>query len=239
VRFDPDLLEEAVFRRMNAADTCAGPERRAWDAERARIYELAPAAQREREFSALAGRWFARLGLDRMRDVLALTPHLVRSAAEIRVRRASGARDEGSELYRGGPKVRFVLAVHAERFADPAAGNELCLRECLHAEDMLDPAFGYRPALGPDLRAGEARTELVRDRLRVLWAARVRGRAAALLGSRRDELPPAAFRRAFSAIGDDAALRALHERAASGALATFPELLEAARLGLAPPLQPA
>ena len=99
---------------------------------------------------------------------------------------------------------------------------------------MLDPAFGYRHELGPDLAPGDPRTELVRDRLRVLWEARVLGRARALLGSRGTSLgPPRAFLRAFAGAGDSAELQRLHERARLGALATFAELLAAARRGLA------
>ena len=86
----PELLEEAVFQRMNAPELASGPENRAWNAERDRLYGIAPAARRDREFAALAARWFARLGLDRLREALAFVPHLCRSAAEIHVRRALG-----------------------------------------------------------------------------------------------------------------------------------------------------
>jgi hypothetical protein len=149
------------------------------------------------------------------------------------VRRARLARDEGSEvLGSAGDPRRVVLALAPRRFLDPPALEELALHELSYAEDMLDPAFAFVPSFDPGPVEGHARAELVRDRLRVLWQARVRGRLA-----RRGEqnAPPAAptaeFRQAFGPSTATEDLDALFADAWSGALATYATLLAAARDG--------
>ena len=154
------------------------------------------------------------------------------------MRRCRSARREGSELFRSeDAEPLFVLGVRAERFCDRPGLYAFALRELLYAEDMLDPAFGHRPALPPGLEP--ARRELVRDRYRVLWEARVAGRMAraGVAHGPPDGAPPR-FRRAFGRAADPAAVDALYGEAFGGGLATQAALLEPALSGVTAPGPP-
>ncbi|NOT32318.1 MAG: hypothetical protein HOP15_17870 [Planctomycetes bacterium] len=240
VRFwiDPALAEEALFERMRMLESAGGAEARLWQREREAIYDQCEASARAAAFVELAGAWFERLDLAQpLRAALALTPHVRAKVTEIRLHRVARRAQEGSELYREAELTRLVFGLSPARFGDSTTLSQFFLGECLYAEDMLDPGVGFSPELDPAHGDERARTELVRDRLRVLWEARVRGRAAALLGAEVPLRPPPAFARAFAGVcggvsaGDSESngIRVLHQRASEGALATFPQLLAAAR----------
>lgn len=227
---DPALAEEALFERMRVLESAGDAEARLWQSERESIYASCAASARAAAFVELAGNWFERLDLARpLRAALASTPHVRASVAEIRLHRAARRTQEGSELYRDASITRLVFGLTPARFGDSTTLPEFFLRECLYAEDMLDPTVGFSPELDPAHVDERARAELVRDRLRVLWEARIAGRAAALLGMDPAPGPGPSFRRAFAGALTPAELGALHERASRGALATFSQLLAAAR----------
>jgi hypothetical protein len=148
---------------------------------------------------------------------------------EIHLVRAARRAHEGSELYVDGARARLVLALTPARFAAPEELGTFCLRECLYAEDMLDPAVAYAPVPAHELAHEPARVDLVRDRLRVLWEARIRGRLARLGTVEPEGRPTPAFVHAFEGALDAAQIEELHSGARNGALATFPELLATAR----------
>ena len=229
LELDPALVEEAVFLRLRRSAQERDPHADEWEREREATFALQGPRERESVFAKLARRWFDRLGLARaLTEGLEGAPHLF-ALGRIRVRRALGRRDEGSDLFDQDGQTRFELALAPARFLDLAALREFLVLECLYAEDMLDPAFGYRRGLGPGLANEWARTELVRDRLAMLWRARTRGRAAARLGEPVPAETPPGFQRAFAGALDARGIDRLHARAAGGALATFSELLAAAR----------
>jgi hypothetical protein len=235
IELDPALVEEAVFLRARQAEEQGDGRAEDWYREREALYTESDPRQRQRAFVELGQRWFERWGL--ARDVQRALEHVpsLRALARVRVRRALGRRDEGSDLFDAGGEMRLEVALAPPRLLDPAGLQEFLVRECLYAEDMLAPDFGYRAGLGPDLDQEPARAELVRDRLRVLWEARVRARAAARLGSRPPAGPGPAFRRAFAGL-EPHSLARLHERVAAGELCTYGQLLAAARgeLGAGP-----
>ena len=229
-RLEPALVEEAVFQCFLTGRR-ARDERR-WNRERESIY-LLPVAERPAAFGALALRWFAHLGLERLLErCLDRVPHVRASVLEVALERALGPRAEGSELFHGEgggeDGLRLVLWVAARRFGDPSALEEFLLQELLRAEDMLDPAFAYRPELGPGLVRGDPRAELVRDRLRALWELRLAGRTARLLGHSGGQPAARVLERAFAGV-PASELAALAGRAVAGELASFPELLHLAR----------
>ena len=86
-------------------------------------------------------------------------------------------RDESSELFVRADESdptrvhrAATIRIRAVAFAELEALQAWLRRELYHLQDMVDPAFGYRPSLG----AGEvsaARENLLRDRYRVLWEA--------------------------------------------------------------------
>lgn len=225
---DPGLAEDAVFARMRALAARDPETAGCWDREREALYSR-PKGERDEAFLVLAKAWFERLDLARpLHRALARTPSVRAGVSEVRLHRALRHAQEGSELFRDGRRSRLALGITPARLADPAEAEPFFVRECLYAEDMLDPAVEFAPELG--LEAGEhARAELVRDRLRVLWEARVAGRTARMLGTVCPTSPSSAFRRAFAAALSSAEVDALHSRVSVGELATFPQLLDVAR----------
>jgi hypothetical protein len=115
-------------------------------------------------------------------------------------------RDESADLLVSAPaRPTLLVRVRGETLAHVDQALPLLRRELLHVADMLDPAFGYTPAL-PEPVAGGPRERAVREAYRVLWDAYVDGRLA-----RQGRLPPGArgerlraFRAAFPWLGERA-----------------------------------
>ena len=63
VRYDPKLIEEAVFHAQR--DNCMA---RVLDERRSRIYEVADPDEREQLFDDLYRSWFVQLGLGKVVD---------------------------------------------------------------------------------------------------------------------------------------------------------------------------
>jgi hypothetical protein len=232
--FAPELVEEVVFRRMAADEAAPTPDSLRWRIEHDHTYLLRDPAAREAAFRQLSIAWFERMSLGTpVREALAVCPCLRAGLPRVDVRRALTRRAEGSELFADtdqGGSTRFVglaLGITVERFLDRSALRELTLREFSYAEDMLDPAFAYRPALPDTVGPDVAQRELVRDRLRVLWEARIEARLRRLLERDADpHEPPARFLSAFRGI-DPALAHEIYAGSASGQLSTFDALLEA------------
>ncbi|MDP6942911.1 MAG: hypothetical protein QF464_02080 [Myxococcota bacterium] len=236
IQITPDLVEEALFLWMRAAsergDLALVED---WERERESAYLEPSGAAREAAFGALASSRFRELELGApLSSSLEHCPHASTIIERVLVRKVARPRDEGSELYVDesndgeATSARLTLAICAQTFLDPSALADLTLREYLHAEDMLDPEFGYRPALSPDQPLEPARHELVRDRSRMLWEARVAGRMAALQDAQ-DPLPdpPPIFQRAFSSLSGERCL-ALWSAAWYQRLGTWDGMIEVA-----------
>jgi hypothetical protein len=232
---EPALAEEALVHVFDGASGERALGASEWRRERDGVYAL-PAAQRAAAFRASSERWSRELDLiGPIRRALAACPHASRSIAEIQIRAAVRARDQGSELFAppndtGAAVVgaRWVLSVHAELLADRDALFELALRELLYADDMLDPAFGHRLALPIDAGLDPVHAELAHDRFRVLWEARILGRVARELGHHAQPQMPSRFCRAFGASLDRGELASLYDDAWHGRLTTQAALLERA-----------
>lgn len=172
---DPGLVEEAVLLA-----TRSSADLKDFHAERDVLYQL-PQAERERPFTELHFGWFQRLGLERpIRLALAELPIIGRSCARGVVSRALTARDEGADLLVNpelpGPGGRTVLIrLRACVMCEPDALLAMLRRELLHVADMVDPEFGYEPAVKA-ADYGPAYAQLVRERYRVLWDVTVVGR---------------------------------------------------------------
>lgn len=180
LRFDPGLVESAVFFAVRER-----PEERAYQRERARIYGIDDPERRERAFRELDARWFARLDLpDPIEQAFTEAPLVSAHIDHCLVAGAPEKKLEGAEL--------FVPAdTKAEKRDKPAAcillqpqslldGNGLLAllrHELLHLADMVDPAFGYEPAL-PAAEGGPTHDRLLQIRYRVLWDATIDGRMA-------------------------------------------------------------
>lgn len=174
--YESGLVEAAVLAAMAARTTDAR-----LGAARERLYEIADPEAREAAFTAFHARWFERLGLCRpFLDALAERAWIGARCGRWLVIRARAERDEAADLLAtAGAPPTLVVRVTAETVAAPERLRQRLRRELLHVEDMLDPAFGYQPAL-PDDVAGTPEEWRIREGYRVLWDTWVDGRLARL-----------------------------------------------------------
>lgn len=180
LRYDPRLIEEAVFLCLRGQ-----PSAREFGSERCRIYEISQPEQRERSFQDLHRAWFLRLGLaDPIEEALREQPLLLSKVKTCVVGRTTAKNLEGAELFvspeaglsdRERHNVRILL--RPESLLDPAALLAFLRHELLHITDMLDPDFGYEPAL-PPAEGGPTHDRLVAERYRALWDTTIDGRMA-------------------------------------------------------------
>lgn len=170
IRYDPELLEEAVFLAVRGE-----PAARNFHRERSRIYEISDPEERERAFQELYRAWFSRLGLDRLIEKAVEEQPLVAGVDQLIAGRATTKLDEGAELFVG-PQTRTVrLLLRPESFLDPSALLALLRHELMHIADMLDPRFDYEPT-APPAEGGAPHGRLLRERYRVVWDATIDGR---------------------------------------------------------------
>ena len=209
VRYDPRLIEEAVFIAMHGQ-----PQARVFRRERNRLYEITDAEERERAFQELHHTWFVRLGLgDQIDRAINEQPLLTSSVGSYVVARAPAKKEEGAELFVN-PEAELSekerrtvrILIRPESFLDPVALLTFLRHELLHITDMLDPNFGYEPVL-PVAEGGPGHSRLLQDRYRALWDATIDGRMVrhgwAPKSIRAERL--ADFCRTFSMLGEEAA----------------------------------
>lgn len=181
IRFDPALVEEAVFLELRSR--AASGDRRmaeAFHAQRSSLYDAAD--EREARFRQLADRYFHELGcaelVTKRFEECPLVAALVQTA---RVQRVFCRTEERVELYaaRGHASIEasttLLLGLQAERYLNRDELVAFLRHELMHISDMLDPAFAYEPH--PEF-GGECETEndLIRERFRLLWNMWVAGR---------------------------------------------------------------
>lgn len=180
IGYDPRLIEEAVFLALRRH-----PETATYHRERDLVYEIADPEAREGAFRELNLRWFDRLGLGNpVAQALAEAPGLAGGVGQCVVVSAAKRHDEEAELFvnsepglsdKGRRTVRIL--VRPESLLDPPALMLFLRHELLHISDMIDPRFGYEPAL-PVTGGGPGHRRLLVDRYRALWDATIDGRMA-------------------------------------------------------------
>jgi hypothetical protein len=168
------------------------------------------AEERERAFQDLNAGWFARLGLaDPIEKAIGEQPLVLSGAGHCLVASAPEQKAEGAELFvtreagdgkKEKPTVCILLMPRS--LLDPARVLTLLRHELLHVADMLDPNFGYEPAL-PPAEGGPTHDALLKNRYRVLWDTTIDGRMTrrgwATAALRAERL--ADFARAFPMLG--------------------------------------
>lgn len=194
IRFDPALVEEAVFLELKRREASGDHhEAQAFHAQRSRLYGATGAADEyEARFQQLADRYFHELGcaelVTKRFEECPLVAALVQMAT---VQRVWSRKEERVELYvRPAPHGRasteasttLLLGLQAARYLNRDELVAFLRHELMHISDMLDPAFAYDPH--PEF-GGECETEndLIRERFRLLWNVWVAGRM------RRNEWP--------------------------------------------------
>lgn len=178
IRFDPALIEEAVFLVLGRVAS-------AFHREREALYELGERHQAA-AFQQLARRYFEALGLcELFTGRLGEFPRLSERVELIVVRRVWLRGDEQVELYVGQSReapfaleasTTLFIGLQASRCLDRDALVAWLRHELMHVSDMFDPAFAYepRPALGGEC---ELEDDLIRERFRLLWNLFAEGRA--------------------------------------------------------------
>lgn len=171
LRYDEDFIEAAVF-------LCASGRRKGVPAlqiarfhrEREKLYAILDPDERNTAFFKLHLNWFREWGLEQpLTDVLKEFPLVREKLGVLAVRKTAGKNDEGAELYVNETGQRTgLLALRLERLTADAPLLDYLRHEFTHLHDMLNPAFGYSPALDlPGLNAAQKR--LARERYRLLW----------------------------------------------------------------------
>jgi hypothetical protein len=189
VRYDPRLIEEAVFHARRNSHVL-----KELDEQRNRIYEVGDPDDRERRFNELYHSWFVRLGLNQTIDeALQEQPIVTAQVESCFIVRAAQSKEEGAELFvapapRPEESARRTarIALRPESLLDRERLLAFLRHELFHIADMLDPAFAYEPTL-PKTEGGPTYDTLITNRYRVLWDVTIDGRM-----SRRGWLPDSA-----------------------------------------------
>jgi hypothetical protein len=178
VRYEPRFVEDCIFLAVRGR-----PEEKLYHRERNRHYEIADPQERERAFQNLNQGWFMRLGLtDPIEKAVSEQPHLRSRIGYCLVARAPGKKEEGAELFVDsqegsgtGEKSAAGIFLRPQSLLDSAKLLTFLRHELLHITDMLDPSFGYEPAL-PMAEGGPTHDRLLNERYRVLWDTTIDGR---------------------------------------------------------------
>lgn len=181
LRYDEDFIEAAVFlcasgRRKGVPSLQIARFHRA----REKLYGILDPDERNSAFFNLHLDWFREWGLEQpLTDVLKEFPLMREQLGALAVRKTTGKNDEGAELYVNEAGQRTgLLALRLERLTNDAALRDYLRHEFTHLHDMLNPAFGYSPALDlPGLNVAQKR--LARERYRLLWDITIDGRLVA------------------------------------------------------------
>jgi hypothetical protein len=150
LRYDEDFIEAAVL-------LCTSGRRQGvpllqvsrFHREREKLYGILDPDERNAAFFRLHFDWFREWGLEKsLTDVLREFPLLSDKLEVLAVRKTPSKNDEGAELYvnKAGQRTG-LLALRLERLAQQASLPDFLRHEFTHLHDMLDPAFGYSPAL--------------------------------------------------------------------------------------------
>ena len=177
IEIDACLAEEAVHLALSS--DLAHPY---WS-RRDRIYEEVAALDQPRRFAELSRRMMCELELDAPLMTALDEQGLVRaSIRRCSVIPAGRKRNVGAELFVADPNPgdasparNLVIRLDPESFREAAALLTLLRRELWYIHDMLDPEFGYDPAL-PEAEGGPMHVELILRRYRILWSTVVHGR---------------------------------------------------------------
>ena len=182
LHYDEDFIEAAVFLAASGRRPGVPSMQIArFHRERERLYRLLDPDDRNTAFFRLHLEWFREWGMEApITGVLREFPILPTMLTTLAVRKAHGRNDEGAELYVNDAGQRTgLLALRLESLSRDGALTAFLRHEFTHLHDMLDPAFGYSPALElPGLNPAQQR--LARERYRLLWDITIDGRIQAM-----------------------------------------------------------
>lgn len=181
LRVDPAFAEAVVWRVLSAADTGMADALAAYRRRAEPLYELDDPTARDAAFSQLAVSEFERLGLaEPLGHAISERPAVAGRVRVVLVADARGRADEGITWEPGG--AHLGIRIDGARFGEPDDLLDWARHALGHAEDTIDPAFGFRP--GWEETAGGRIASGTQARLHRLWDVTVDSRlaAAGLLG---------------------------------------------------------
>ena len=198
--YDDDLVEAAVSlcadgRRSGVASL----QIHRFHFERERIYSILDPDARGDAFSGFHLRWFRHWGLERpLRDALGVFPGLETTLSVLAFRKSRTRSEEGAEMYvNPAGRRNGVVALRAMQFESDEKLVPWLRRELMHLADMVDPEFGYSPAIpGGESSLGQHRPVL--ERYRLLWNISIEGRLERRFGSPQKKFYQDQFDRAFA-----------------------------------------
>lgn len=178
LRYDEDFIEAAAF-------LCTSGKRKSipslqiarFHRERESLYAILDPDLRNAAFFKLHLDWFREWGLEKLiSDLVKEFPLLPEKLNVLAIRKTRNKNDDGAELYVNEVASRSaIFALRPESFEHDSALRDYVRHEFMHLSDMLDPDFGYLPALDlPGLNGAQQR--LARERYRLLWDITIDGR---------------------------------------------------------------
>ena len=172
-RVDPAFAEAVVRSVLSAADR--GPEDQAYRQLAMPVYEMADPAARDRAFLRLAVDGFEQLGLtDPLRRAIKERPAVSDHVQTVLVGEARGPFEEGITWEPGA--AHLGMRLEARRFLDRGALLAWARHVLGHAEDTMDPAFGFRP--GWEASSDGRLPAAAQARLHRLWDVTIDARLA-------------------------------------------------------------
>lgn len=176
LRVEPSLAESAMGNLLAHPDGVAEEDLAAHRAELESLYASVPLGERDAAFGKLALAGFMRFGLaDPILRAISERPSLVRAVRVVLLGTAAGRLEEGVTCEPGGEHLGMRLG--PGRLAEPAALLGWARHVLGHAEDSLDPAFGFESSWEAGIGRGSGAA--VRARLHRLWDVSVDARLAA------------------------------------------------------------
>lgn len=176
LRVDPTFAEAVVRHVLSAADTRTAESLTAYRRRSEAVYGMDDPVTRDAAFSQLAVSEFERLGLaEPLRRAITERPVVADRVRIILVGDARQRSDEGITWEPGG--VHLGIRVDGTRFSDPDDLLAWARHALGHAEDTIDPSFGFTP--GWDETAEGRIASGTQARLHRLWDVTVDSRLAA------------------------------------------------------------
>ena len=176
LRVDPAFAEAVVWRVLTVAGTRTADDLAAYRRRSEPVYGLADPAARDAAFTELAVGEFERLALaEPLRRAISERPAVADRVRIVLVGDARGRSDEGITWEPGG--VHLGIRIEGDRFRDPDDLLAWARHALGHAQDTLDPTFGFRP--GWEGTADSRLAAGTQARLHRLWDVTVDARLAA------------------------------------------------------------
>lgn len=173
---DPVFAEAVVWRVLSAADADMAEDLAAYRRRTEAVYGLADPVARDAAFSLLAVDEFARLRLaDPLRQAISERPAVADRVRIILIGDARGRSEEGITWEPGG--AHLGIRIDGARFGQPEDLLGWARHALGHAEDTIDPAFGFTS--GWEETADGRIASGTQARLHRLWDVTVDSRLAA------------------------------------------------------------